>query len=35
MESKKSLNYRAIERGSKIIGASRNRVVFELPRGNL
>lgn len=35
MEAKKLLNYRAVERGAKIVGCSRNRVIFELPRGNL
>jgi hypothetical protein len=35
MEAKKLLNYRAVERGSKIVGCSKNRVIFQLPRGNL
>lgn len=35
IETKKLLNYRAIERGAKIVGCSKNRVIFQLPRGNL
>ena len=33
--SKKLLNCRTVERGSRIITCSKNRVVFQLPRGNL
>lgn len=34
-ESKDLLNHRLVERGSRIIGITEGRLVFQLPRGNL